>query len=173
MHHHLFQKLITGLATRYGRSFPDLEAEDLIQDGFVALLQSTASTQSSNKNTYIDIKRQIGNRLSRSRYQHGKYRKVAKRLYAEGCDKPINTVERQAETEELRSVLENALNQLPQKQKEAVKISFGLGNESVYDLSLIHPTWPKSELLRSRLRRALKSLSKVPELRQIYSEISL
>lgn len=172
MSHYAFQKMIARLATLYSRSFPDLEAEDLIQEGFVALFQSIKSKQYSNKNTHLKLKKKISTALSASRYQHGKQNRIAKKLCAAGLDEPVNTVEKYAVRQEQRTVLENALNQLPQNQKEAIKLCFGLADEHIQDLRHVRDDYPSAEVLRNRARRALKSLKKVPEVCQIYSEIS-
>jgi RNA polymerase sigma factor (sigma-70 family) len=167
-----FQKMIVKLATRYSHSFPDLEAEDLIQDGFVTLFQSIQSKQYSNKNIHVKLKKEISATLSSSRYQHGKQKRVAEKLFAAGLDEPINLVEKYAVMLEQRTVLENALNHLPQSQKEAIKLCFGLADEHMQDLRYLRDDFPSAEALRNRARRGLKSLKKVPEVRQIYSEIS-
>jgi RNA polymerase sigma factor (sigma-70 family) len=167
----LYQKIVRLKAIRHSRAMPGLEMDDLIQESFL-LIAKKLQWQQNNEAENIDkeLIQEIENTMSRIKYAHKKVLNESRLLAhheLQGCVYPDET---QAEADERRTVIERGISHLKPKQRVVIESLFGIGCAPTNHLNLAEVEGISSQAIRKREKRALKDLSKMPNMRQIYSD---
>ena len=169
----LYRDIVRRKAIWHCRSLPSLEMDDLIQESLLVIVERLqCQIHPEEKDVEETLSREVENTMSRVRYAHRKTLRQTQFLDHHETQVVIFPIKIQAESDEQRTILENALSLLTSHQRDAIKTYFDFDAEVCDDKCQLDSESPRSKILRSRVRRGLKSLSKITEVRELYSEIS-